>query len=225
MLLEPKILRDTSISSGFSFNTEKYKSQEAFQESLIGKKTKKMLFLNQEHTDKVAVYPGSNLNTPFDAIITQRKGYYLFLKTADCNPILFFDSKSNLIGAIHAGWRGIHQKIITKTMDLAIKKYNLDINTVKFIVGPSIRSCCYEVKEDLVQEFTESFDSTEDFFTKRLGKIHFDQIEAIKQEFNTLGVKSQNVEIIDQCTHCSDQYFSFRKNKTKMRNISFIGMN
>jgi len=225
MLLEPKILRGTTVASGFSFNVSKYKSQEAFQESLIGKKTKKMLFLNQEHTDKIAVHPGSNLNQPFDAIMTQRKGYFLFLKTADCNPVLFFDPKTNVIGAIHAGWKGLEQRIITKTMELAIKKYSLDLSTVKFIIGPSIRSCCYEVKQDLVDTFNKTFDSTEDFFIKRSGKIHFDQLEAIKQEFNNLKVKTENIEIIDQCTHCSNQYFSYRENKTKMRNISFIGMN
>lgn len=224
MFIEPKIFRNTEISSGFSFNEKNYKNQNQLEEELIGSKTKKMLFLNQKHTDKVAIYPGSNLNDEFDAIITQRKGYYLFLKTADCNPILFFNSKIKVIGAIHAGWKGIEQKIITKTIELAQKKYHLELKDTKFVIGPSIRSCCYEVKEDLIAKFNKNFENTDNFFIKRGNKIHFDQIEAITQEFNNLGLKQENIEIIDQCTHCSKQFFSYRKNATKLRNISFIGM-
>ncbi len=224
MFIEPKIFRNTELLSGFSFNDKDYKSQNDLEEELIGSKTKKMIFLNQNHTDKIAIYPGSDLKNEFDAIITQRKGYYLFLKTADCNPILFFNSKVKVIGAIHAGWRGIEQKIITKTIELAQKKYHLELKDTKFVIGPSIRSCCYEVKQDLVDKFSNSFKNTDNFFIKRGNKIHFDQIEAIKQEFNNLGLKEENIEIIDQCTHCSNQFFSYRKNGTDLRNISFIGM-
>jgi hypothetical protein len=229
MFIEPKIFRNEGVSSGFSFNTQDYKSQEELEMDLIGAKNKKMLFLNQEHTDKIALYPGSDLETPFDAIITQRKGYHLFLKTADCNPILFFDTKKKVAGAIHAGWKGINQKIITKTLQLAEKKFRIDINSTKFVVGPSIRACCYEVKEDLMNKFKAPpignwSSGTEDFFIKRGDKFHFDQIEAINQEFHNLGVKEESIEIIDQCTHCSSQFFSYRYDKTTMRNISFIGI-
>ena len=224
MFIEPKIFRGTGISSGFSFNSKNYQSQTELENELIGQKTKKMLFLNQKHTDKTAVYPGSNLNNEFDAIITQKKGYYLFLKTADCNPVLFFDSKIKVIGAIHAGWRGIEQKIITKTIKLAQRKYQLTLENTKFVIGPSIRSCCYEVKQDLVDKFNSSFENTENYFINRGNKIHFDQIEAILQEFSSLGAKESNIEVIDQCTHCSNQFFSYRENGTPLRNISFIGM-
>jgi len=224
MFIEPKVFRNENVSSGFSFNDKIYKSQESLEKELLGAKNKKMLFLNQKHTNKVAIYPGSDLKSPFDAIITQRKGYYLFLKTADCNPILFFNTKVKVIGAIHAGWKGIHSKIITKTIELAQKKYQMPLESTKFVIGPSIRSCCYEVKNDLVETFEKEFKNTDNFFINRGKNIHFDQIEAINQEFNNLGIKEENIEIIDQCTHCSEGFFSYRKDGTELRNISFIGM-
>ena len=223
MFIKPKIFTDKNILSGFSFNTEKYETQEEFENALIGPKNKKMIFLNQKHTDKTALIPGSNISDPHDAAITQRKGYFLFLRTADCNPILFYEPQKKVIGAVHAGWRGLKSEIFTKTINLAVKKYHIDTALIKVSVGPSIRSCCYEVKDDLIKEF-QNFEKLDTLFVKRGGKIHFNQTERLKNEILSLGIKEENIEIIDQCTHCSEKFFSYRENKTELRNLAFIAI-
>ena len=223
MFIQPQIFKNLPVTAGFSFNSSISTDQNDFEKKLIGKKNKKMIFLKQKHTDKVALFPGSNLNEPFDAVITRRKEHFLFLRTADCNPILFYEENKKVIGVIHAGWRGLKQKIFTKTILKAQEKYNIDVKKLKIAVGPSIRVCCYEVKEDLIEEFS-IFENHQELFTHQGSKIYFDQIKTLEREFEKLDIPQNNIEIIDQCTYCAEGYFSYRKNKTDMRNISFIGM-
>ena len=52
-----------------------------------------------------------------DGLITKKKGLALSVLTADCAPILIYDKKTKMIGAIHAGWKGALKKIVVKSFD------------------------------------------------------------------------------------------------------------
>ena len=43
---------------------------------------------------------------------TDRPGLALGILTADCTPILFADSRSGVIGAAHAGWKGAFDGVL-----------------------------------------------------------------------------------------------------------------
>ena len=70
-------------------------------------KKKKLILMHQTHSNKVIEIKKNNLRRKIksDAMITRLRGLALGVLTADCVPILLFDSKSNIIGCIHAGWR------------------------------------------------------------------------------------------------------------------------
>ena len=74
----------------------------------------KLILMNQTHSAKVTLLSKKNLKKKInsDAIITRLKGVALGVVTADCVPILIFDIKNNIIGCIHAGWKGAISGII-----------------------------------------------------------------------------------------------------------------
>jgi hypothetical protein len=60
----------------------------------------------QKHTDKVLVLDSDFSPRIADAVITNNKGVLLGVQVADCVPVLLYDAKKNVIGVVHAGWRG-----------------------------------------------------------------------------------------------------------------------
>jgi YfiH family protein len=72
------------------------------------------LWLTQVHGTKVST-PSFQLNEA-DAIVTNQPNEVLAIMTADCLPILFTNDVGNVIGAAHAGWRGLCHGVIENTV-------------------------------------------------------------------------------------------------------------
>ena len=82
----------------------------------IGCSTKNLVLLKQIHSNKVYVINKKPIKKlKGDSIITNKKRIALGILSADCAPVFIFDPKNNFIGAIHAGWKGLYKKIISKT--------------------------------------------------------------------------------------------------------------
>ncbi len=226
MYFQPKIFeRNENIVSGFSIKDDRsFNSQAEYEKYLLKSFKIKKILLNQQHTDSIAIYPGNDLTKPYDAIITKKKNVALILRTADCIPILFYDYKNDIIGAIHAGWQGLHKDIITKTVKMAQDKMGLSIKDTKFVIGPSIRSCCYEVQNDLREKFISKDENSSQYFVKMNNRMTLNLVDMALDELESLKIKKNRVETIEQCTSCSGMYHSYRKNKTELRNLSFISM-
>ena len=71
--------------------------------------------------------------------------------TADCVPILIYDKKNNIIGCIHAGWKGAFGGIIENTIS-KIKKLNSSCKLFASI-GPCIGLKNYEIGFDFYKKF------------------------------------------------------------------------
>ena len=91
--------------------------------NLISKKMnisrKQLKLMYQTHSRKVTIINNKNKNLikfRSDAIITKIKGICLGVVTADCVPIILFDKKNQIIGCIHAGWKGAFSGIIENTL-------------------------------------------------------------------------------------------------------------
>jgi len=117
-----------------------------------------------------------------DALITLEKGLPLVVRTADCAPILIFDTKNSLLSLVHAGRKGTELGISGKTIT-ELKKLGSDPKDLTIKIGPCIDKCCYPMdirKENL----------------KQLIKA---------------GVPKENIKINLECTRCNmDKYFSYR---------------
>ena len=113
----------------------------------------KLILMHQTHSNKVVEIKKNNYKKKVkaDAMITKMKGIALGVVTADCVPIILYDVKNQIIGCIHAGWRGALSDIIKNTIN-KIKKLNPN-NKIYACVGPCIGQKSYEVDLDFFKKF------------------------------------------------------------------------
>lgn len=157
-----------------------------------------------------------------DALVTNVKGVVLNILTADCVPILLYDKEKKVIAAIHAGWKGTHMHIASKTVRKMADIYGCNPKDIIAGIAPSIGRCCYEVGEDVAQYF---FDTPEGF-TSKDEKYMLDLPFVNKQQLLVAGLKEENIEMSHICTACDvERFFSYRKEQgCSGRFMSMIGI-
>ena len=114
-------------------------------------KLEKLIGLNQIHSDKVLVVNSeddkiNDINA--DGLVTKLKGVGLSVLGADCAPILFYDKFSKIIGACHAGWRGVIKGIIESTIT-NMENLGANRNNIISVIGPTIHKESYDIKKDV----------------------------------------------------------------------------
>ena len=134
----------------------------------ISNKAKNIFLLNQVHSNKFIFIDEKykNKNKPkADAVITNQRNLPIAVLTADCTPILIYDDKTKMIAAIHAGWKGAFKGIIDKVIKFMIKK-GCKLENITAVIGPSISSKNYEIKEDFKKKFIKKDKKNLIFFKK-----------------------------------------------------------
>ncbi len=140
-----------------------------------------------------------------DALITSCRELPLAIRTADCLPVFLFDTGNRAIAMIHAGWKGMHKTIISKTIKQMRQKFSTEPGDLIAVLGPAIRQCCYEVGE----EFKGFFNG---FVSSRDNRLYFDIASAAVSEFLKAGVDDGHIYDSAICTSCrNDEFFSFRR--------------
>ena len=179
-----------------------------------------------------------------DGIITVNKDLMPVVTVADCVPIYFFDSKSQVFGVVHSGWKGTG--IIENAIEIAVDKYKTDLNNFYIIIGPHIHNCCYIVNEQRANYFLSNFELKNkdfnydyDFEIPDLvvplekdgvcfaggrnltawnnGDGNLYRLSLLRANLNIIkkaGVPDNNVSIIKGCTCCDDIYGSNRRETT-----------
>lgn len=148
-----------------------------------------------------------------DAACTGSSNDLLSILTADCLPILVFHP-DGIVAAIHAGWRGLYSGIIEHAMS------KLPSGAIAAI-GPAIGPCCYEVSEDLAQQFEQRFGTTIVFRDKR--NPHLDLVGVALMQLDKFD--PAEVDAARLCTKCHpDLFFSFRRDGSSGRQMSFVGL-
>ena len=145
-----------------------------------------------------------------DALVTDRPGVALSVRTADCLPILLVNVEARVIAAVHAGWRGTSAGIVTE----ALRRLNAPPAHVLAAVGPGIGVCCYEVGSDVAQLFGRA----------QAGRI--DLAEENRRQLLDAGVPDRNIELLRHCTFCdADRFHSWRRDRERAgRMISYIAV-
>lgn len=165
-----------------------------------------------------------------DGMITNESGISLALQFADCVPIYFIAPDQRAIGLAHAGWKGTVQQITTATIDRMIRTYGCQSERIMSIIGPSIRSCCYEVDRkviDQVDALISELGITIPVYTHK-NQDHFmlDLQQLNRQIMIKAGILPSHIEITNLCTACNtDQFFSHRAEHGKTgRMAAWISM-
>lgn len=176
------------------------------------------------YTDQPRPLNGVQLRA--DAIITDHPEITLFMRFGDCVPILLFDPVRNAVGLAHAGWIGTADKMGVKVVKSMVEKFGSDPEDILAGIGPSIGPDHYEVGEDVICRFKESFGADAGaFFSKSKDGIHLDLWEANRYCLELAGVT--HIEVAGICTACNaTDWFSHRKEKGKTGRFgAVIGLN
>ncbi|MGC6386607.1 polyphenol oxidase family protein [Ewingella sp. S1.OA.A_B6] len=151
-----------------------------------------------------------------DGFYTALPGILLTVFSADCLPIIFCRRDGKHIGVVHAGWRGLKSGIIEKMAE----RINNDGSTADWVasVGPSAQPCCYEVSQELVDDFLTELDLPPALMVPALRHLNLAAIAQAK--IRQLGFAS--IDHAGSCTICSTvadasgnesyKYTSFRRN-------------
>ena len=173
-------------------------------------KNNKLVLMNQTHSNKVIEIKRKHLKKKIncDAVITKNKDVALGVVTADCVPILIYDYKNNIVGCIHAGWKGAFSGIIKNTVT-KIKKINKD-QKIFACIGPCIGKNSYEVGNEFFTKFISSSKKNIKYFSKKKNtKRFFNLRKFVADKLKSLGVK------IDHVNHDTfiekNNFFSYRR--------------
>jgi YfiH family protein len=182
---------------------------------------KSVYFPVQKHTDIVNFVEEDLRSCTADAVITKRKDILLGVKVADCVPILLLDRVKGIAAAVHAGWRGTAKGILKNTITAIVDKYGARPGDLLVAMGPSIKRCCYEVSDDVIQAITDKT-GVGDYH----GKAHLDLQGANRAQALSAGIRTEHVYLVEECTCCSDgKYNSYRRDKgSQGRQGGFIGI-
>ncbi len=174
---------------------------------------KSLMLMNQTHSNKVIIINKKNKNSKnfnADALITKMTGIALGVVTADCVPIILYDIKNQIIGCIHAGWKGSFSGIIENTIK-KFKKLNTK-NNIFASVGPCIGKKSYEVDIDFYKRFvSKSKKNSIYFYKKNVNKKLFNLRKYVSDELERLNVK---VDHVNHDTFAKKKnFFSFRRSQ------------
>ena len=193
---------------------------------------------DQTHTANVRIITeedrGNGITKPrpytdVDGMITNVRGLVLATFYADCVPLYFVDPVHHAIGLSHSGWRGTVSKIGAVTVKKMQETYGTDPKDVYAAIGPSICQDCYEVSEDVIQEFQNSFAPEHWktlFYKKENGKYQLNLWEANKIIFMETGITENHISMPGICTCCNPEFlFSHRASHGKRGNLgAFLGL-
>ncbi len=177
----------------------------------------------QDHTDRVIVLDKSNKNDylfeklsedKVDGYVVKDKDIATLITTADCNPIIIYDTKNNIAANVHAGWKGVINKIYINAINIMQKEYNSNVEDIIVCIGPSIRKCCFSSEEESFKnKFTDVFKYENEYleYENKSKRFHIDLIKILKHELKNVGILDENLHIADICTRCNtDDFYSYR---------------
>lgn len=166
----------------------------------------------QTHSDILIQSAQDCESTEADAQFTTDKDVALVVRTADCVPALVYNTETGLILAVHAGWRGVENKILLKSL----KYLNLNKN-LNVYVGPHILQKSFQV--DL--EVKNKLQPRSDQFYEKDNKFYIDLKSILTQQIQTFA--EFHIDSLDMDTQTDTRFNSFRRDKENSgRNLSFI---
>ncbi len=150
-----------------------------------------------------------------DAIFTDKPEVTLYMRFADCVPILFYDSKKGVVGLAHAGWLGTVRGMTSAAVKKMCAHYGSKPENISAAIGPSIGVDHYEVGADVIAKVQEFFGpDSERLIETRDGKTYLDLWSANSIQLQKSGV--ERIEVAGLCTACHlDDWFSHRAAKGK----------
>ena len=169
----------------------------------------------KEVNDEIGIFNKSFIDV--DGLTTRKRGKVLSLSFADCTPIYLYDNNQKIIGNIHSGWQGTVKKIAKKTIEFMKEKYNSNPKDIICVIGPTIRKCHFEVKQDVRDIFYNEFKYMKNIddiikYNQETKSYFIDTVEINKNLLQEEGILQENIIDSKVCTFCNSNIIhSYRK--------------
>ena len=207
------------------FGTSAWKEEDFSRDEEL--KRFRPVLMNQLHSDivhRIEKMPGRKLGG--DALVTDKPGILLVIKTADCLPVLIVDERKRIVAAAHCGWRSTAARILVKLIRSMRRDFDSVPRDLIAAFGPCIGAECYEVGEDVRERFKAAGFPPGIFGRDpaRPGRYSLNLRKANIRLLEEEGLKAANIFSVDLCTSCDDRLISFRQSGNKDRRMfNFIG--
>jgi len=157
-----------------------------------------------------------------DALVGGRAGALLTVRTADCLPVLLVDPVRRVVGAAHAGWRGMAAGIVLNTAAEMERRYASRPQDLEALLGPCIRAENYEVGEEVAAEF----DPAAVMRRPEWSRPHLDLPAAARRQLAAAGLSQERVLDTGLCTFAHPELFpSYRRDGVQCgRLVAAIGV-
>ncbi len=203
---QPWASLNMSTSTGDSLDNARANRRRAF--GALGLSYESMADVWQVHgTDTVRVNGPNHGGEPIkaDGLITDQPGVALFLRFADCVPILYFDPVHHALGIAHAGWRGTVNGAAASPVKAMAEAYGARPADLIVGIGPSIGPDHYEVGAEVTAAAHRAFPDPEGLLIEREGRTYFDLWAANARALREAGV--EQIEVAGICTACHTEHF------------------
>lgn len=194
----------------------------------FGVGTDRIVTVNQVHGDTIVRVDESNFaqikRAQADAMITTIAGIPIGVETADCVPILLYDTERRAAAAVHAGWRSTVKTIVQKTVVRMREEFGTNPGSLVAAIGPAIGPECYEVDEPVMGPLREAFPFWGQVSSDRGNdRWSLDLVALNTHELLRVGVPRQSIHALGLCTSCRrDLFYSFRAEGKTGRMLSVI---
>ncbi len=158
-----------------------------------------------------------------DSLLTANPDVTLFMRFADCTPVLLYDPVRRVVGIAHAGWQGTVKHAASNLVRGFTHIFGSDPGDIQAVIGPSIGPCHYEVGHQVIEQVITSYGSKADEMLQESahGKAHFNMWAANEYDLRNAGV--EHIELAGICTAChTNDWFSHRAEKGRTGRFGVI---
>ncbi len=217
-------------------NREAVQKNRQLMADALGITTDNLIFTHQIHSTFVRVVnetfmrltPAQRTNQleGVDAVVTNLPGVCLCISTADCIPIIIYDTRHRAAACIHAGWRGSMQRIVESAFDRMADYYGTKAGDCQAVIGPGISVKNYEVGDEVYAAFAQAQFDMEQIAVRQTGgfkvkdgkltvpveKWHIDLPRCNRLQLLGCGLAEENIHDCGICTYDHvDDFFSARR--------------
>ena len=192
---------------------------------LLDTDVNRFVFVHQHHSDKIQKVTLNDLGKgtdsfesgiDVDALYTYEKNVPLCIFHADCVPIFFVDETTNLVGIIHAGFKGTLIHVAYKSIQQVIKDENINVNNLKFYIGPYRMPSSFVIDEETKQRIVDAG------FEKAIVDGRFDNGLANIIDLRRLDIKDEQITLSNLDTYSDDRFYSAYQKTPVGRLVSLI---
>jgi len=195
---------------------------------VVGVHDLRIVTMKQVHGDHILEVKDRHIKEAgeADGMVTEERGIFPGVLTADCVPILFSVPGRKLAAVVHAGWRGTLAGIAPKMVNHLKERYDVKPASVEAALGPAIGPCCYEIRTDVSLPLIQRWGRLAERCLRSNADRHFLDLKALNcLLLEEAGVPHTQMFSPGPCTSCAvEDFFSYRRERKETgRQLSFIG--